>query len=85
MGLEQKFNKRIIGAVMGKKHVIEHELTETWEKDTKRDSKDWIKGFLELGVGELKQNVKGAKKSVKTPKNIFWKKKKEEIDEDDSW
>lgn len=87
MGLEQKLNKWLIGAVMGRKHVIEHELSqESEEKKSKEKTwRDGLKGFLELWVDELKQNVGGIKKSVPSPKKIFWKKKKEEINEDDSW
>jgi hypothetical protein len=35
MGLEQKLNKWLIGAVMGKKHVIEHELFQESVSETK--------------------------------------------------
>lgn len=86
MGLEQKLNKWLIGAVMGKKHVIEHELFQESVSETKE--KKWnngLKGFLELWVDELKHNVGDITKSVPSPKGIFWRKKKEEADEDESW
>ncbi|MDD2537085.1 MAG: hypothetical protein PHU61_01185 [Candidatus Absconditabacteria bacterium] len=68
MGFEERINKWIIGAVMGRKHVYRYEDTKKIvdkehtpkEGNTKKSSKiSEVKGFLELGVGELKSNIKG--------------------------
>jgi hypothetical protein len=65
MGIEAKFNKWLVGAVMGKKYVWEHK--HLWKESHQEEQKPVVskkkditslKGFLQWGVEELKHNVR---------------------------
>ena len=74
MGIEQKMNKWIIGAVMGKKHVKEHESSHE-RKKTETNSSSWLKWFIQQWVGELKKDISEKKnlKDSKGKKDSFFK------------